>query len=322
MQSTPIIDLDELVSQAGQSTYQKGVLLFKAKKVSHLQRQGDVVTATVKGSEFYRVKIILKPELRCNCTCPAAEYMDVCKHAVAVGISLFNSLINDEIPVENSDEQILLRYFNERSKEELITLFMQQLERDEELRNQWLMKASLTQKNVSLADLKKLVTKALPGDALYGWQEVKHYFHLAEQQVDNLWQAMTQLPIENQWNLTLHILKRLNKVLEQIDDSGGFRFEIEGQIYQNMADLFDKLDWSSEEKSLWLFEHMFQRKYDIFPNVFEHFSIRGDVETSLLKRCREALEKVEENSPSVSDRKWQMQVYAEPLLKAARASMD
>ena len=34
MPSTPIIDLHELVSQAGQATYQKGVLLFKANKVS------------------------------------------------------------------------------------------------------------------------------------------------------------------------------------------------------------------------------------------------------------------------------------------------
>ncbi len=67
MPSTPIIDLDELVSQAGQATYQKGVLLFKTKKVSHLQRQGDVITATVQGSEFYQVKIILKPELVYGC---------------------------------------------------------------------------------------------------------------------------------------------------------------------------------------------------------------------------------------------------------------
>ena len=55
MPSTPIIDLDELVSQAGQATYQKGVLLFKTKKVSHLQRQGVFITSTVQGSEFYQV---------------------------------------------------------------------------------------------------------------------------------------------------------------------------------------------------------------------------------------------------------------------------
>ena len=112
--------------------------------------------------------------------------------------------INDDTPAEkeNSDEQRLLRYFNERSKEELITFFMQQLERDETLRNQWLIKATLAQKNTSLAELKKLVAKALPEDALYSWQEVKHYFQLAEPQVDNLWQAMTQLSVEEQWLLT------------------------------------------------------------------------------------------------------------------------
>ena len=311
---------DVLVNHAGQATFQKGARLFKEKKVSHLQRQGDVVTATVKGSELYRVKIILKPELRCDCTCPAAEYMDVCKHAVAVGISLFSSQVNDEPPAENSDEQILLRYFNERSKDELITLFMQQLERDEELRNQWLMKATLAQKSTSLTDLKKLVTKALPAHAVYGWQEVKHYFRLADQQMDNLWQAMTQLPTEEQWHLTLHILKRLNKVLEQIDDSGGFRFEIEGQIYQNMAELFDLLSWSAEEKSKWLFDHMDQRELDVFPNVFEHFNISGDVEISLLQRCREALENIEQSGSSANDRKWQIRVYSEPLLTSARAN--
>lgn len=312
---------DVLVNHAGQATFQKGARLFKEKKVSHLQRQGDVVTAIVKGSELYHVKIILKPELRCDCTCPAAEYMDVCKHAVAVGISLFSAQINDDAPIENnSDEQILLRYFNERSKDELITLFMQQLERDEELRDQWRMKATLAQKSTSLTDLKKLVTKALPAHAVYGWQEVKHYFRLADQQMDNLWQAMTQLPTEEQWHLTLHILKRLNKVLEQIDDSGGFRFEIEGQIYQNMAELFDLLSWSAEEKSKWLFDHMDQRELDVFPDVFEHFNISGDVEISLLQRCREALENIEQSGSSASDRKWQIRVYSEPLLTSARAN--
>lgn len=316
-----VIDyLDALVNQAGQATFKKGALLFKEKKVSHLQRQGDVVTATVKGSELYHVKIILKPELRCDCSCPAAEYMDVCKHAVAVGISLFGSQINGETPAKNSDEQILLRYFNEISKDELITLFMRQLELDEELRNQWLMKATLAQKSTSLADLKKLVTKALPAHAVYGWQEVKHYFRLADQQMDNLWQAMMQLPAEEQWHLTLHILKRLNKVLEQIDDSGGFRFEIEGQIYQNMAELFDLLSCSPEEKSKWLFDHMDQRELDVFPDIFEHFNITGDVEISLLQRCREALENIEQSGSSANDRKWQIRIYSEPLLMAARTN--
>ena len=197
---------------------------------------------------------------------------------------------------------------------------MQQLERDETLRNQWLMKATLAQKNTSLAELKKLVAKALPEDALYSWQEVKHYFQLAEPLVDNLWQAMVQLSVEEQWRLTLHILKRLNDVVAQIDDSGGFRFEIEGQIYLNMAELFEQLSWSTEEKAKWLFDHIDQRKYDIFPDVLEHFKIHGEVETCLLLRCRQALERIEKSSLSDNDRRRRIRVYAEPLLTAARAN--
>lgn len=108
----PLIDIEELLLAAGPQTFQKGFVLFQQNKVSNVKLQGNTATATVKGTSSYHVKVTMQPELHCQCTCPAAEYMSVCKHAVAVGLSLNQP--RAEVEDELSDEQVLRRYFSEK----------------------------------------------------------------------------------------------------------------------------------------------------------------------------------------------------------------
>ncbi len=317
----PLIDIEELLLAAGPQTFQKGFMLFQQNKVSNVKLQGNTATATVKGTSSYHVKVIMQPELHCQCSCPAAEYMSVCKHAVAVGLSLNQP--RAEVEDELSDEQVLRRYFSEKSAPELVELLLQSLESDEQQWRNWLLKAKLSQSVISLAELKKLVTKALPAREIWGWNDVSHYFSAAEQQIDSLWSAMVSLPIESQWQLTEHVLMRLNKVLERIDDSGGFRFGIEGQINVKMPELFELLNWPAEKKAQWLFEHLYQREYNVFPDINDNFTVTGEVEACLLKKCRSALEEMADELKSGKDRTditWRMRVYAQPLLNAARAA--
>ncbi len=316
----PLIDIEELLLTAGPQTFQKGVLLFQKNKVSNIKMKGNTATATVQGSLSYQVKMTIQPELTCQCTCPAAEYMTVCKHAVAVGLSLNGPLA--DVEDETRDEQVLRRYFSEKSAPELVELLLQSLESDELQWRNWLLKAKLSQNDMSLAELKKLVTKALPVRDIWGWSEVSSYFSAAEKQIDSLWNAMVSLPIESQWQLTEHVLMRLNKVLERIDDSGDYRFGIEGQISEKMPELFELLSWPAEKKAQWLFEHLNQREYDVFPDINANFTVTGEVEACLLKMCRSTLEEMADELKSGKDRTdiaRRMRVYAQPLLKAARA---
>ncbi len=317
----PLIDIEELLLAAGPQTFQKGFVLFQQNKVSNVKLQGNTATATVKGTSSYHVKVTMQPELHCQCTCPAAEYMSVCKHAVAVGLSLNQP--RAEVEDELSDEQVLRRYFSEKSAPELVELLLKSIESDEQQMQNWLLKAKLSQSDISLAALKKLVTKALPARDIWGWNEVSRYFSVAEKQIDSLWNAMENLPIESQWQLTEHVLMRLNKVLERIDDSGGFRFGIEGQINVKMPELFDQLNWPAEKKAQWLFEHLYQREYNVFPDINDNFTVTGEVEACLLKKCRSALEEMAGELNTGKDRTditWRMRVYAQPLLNAARAA--
>lgn len=318
--TSELVDIEELLLATGPETFKKGVLLMRQNKISQLKHQGNTASATVKGTLNYQVTLNLQPQLQCRCTCPAAEYMPICKHAVAVAL-LLNSQPAPSMEA-TSDEQILRRYFGEKSPAELLELLLGQLERDDLQWRHWLLKAKLAQTGITLADLKKMVTKALPARQLWAWKEVSNYFSDAEQQLESLWDAMTQLPIDEQWLLVDHVLQRLNKVLGQIDDSGGFRFGIEGQISQLMPELFMELSWPAMQKAQWLFDHLDPQDYDVFPDINEFFTATGEVETCLLCLCRQALE------PMVAglipgqrpEHWWRMKRYADPLLKAARAT--
>jgi uncharacterized Zn finger protein len=319
----PLIDIEALLLAAGPQTFQKGFVLFQQSHVSNVKIKDNIATASVKGISTYQVKMTMQPELQCHCTCPAAEYMPVCKHAVAVALSLNGQPV--DVEDETSDEQVLRRYFSEKSAEELIELLLQAIERDEQQWRSWLLKAKLSQSDISLAELKKMVTKALPARDIYNWNEVSRYFSVAEQQIDSLWEAMANLPVESQWQLTEHVLIRLNKVLERIDDSGGFRFGIEGQINEKMPELFERLSWPAEQKAKWLFDHLYQTEYDVFPDINEHFSISGDVETCLLAMCRNFLDEMASELTTGKERTdiaWRMRVYAKPLLKVAKAASN
>lgn len=317
-----LIDMAELRMLTGRETFTKGTQLMEKGRVSNLRIQGALVTADVRGSYSYQVMIALKPELQFSCTCPAADYMDVCKHAVAVALQLGNP---DSLPTEESDEQLLRRYFEQKKPDELIELLLQALRSNESLMKAWLLDARLASESISLVQLKKMVTKALPASEIWDWHQVYGYFSEAEPQLDSIWKAMEKLPIAEQWALTVHVLKRLNNVLQRIDDSGGHRFTIEGQILEKMPVIFEKLDWPAAKKAQWLFEHLGQTEYDVFPLVEEHFVVSAEVQNCLLKLCRDAVETMAAELKMAEqpfDVVYRMQKCARPLLQAAQQNGD
>ncbi|MFZ1871560.1 MAG: SWIM zinc finger family protein [Chania sp.] len=201
--NSSLIDMAELRMLTGLETFTKGMQLMEKGCVSNLRIRGSLVIADVKGSYLYQVIIALKPELQCSCTCPAADYMDACKHAVAVALKLNQP---DHQPVEDSDEQLLRRYFEQKKPDELIELLLQSLADNDRLMKAWLLDANLMTELPSLAQLKKMVTKAMPASEIWDWHEVSDYFSTAEPQLDSIWKAMEKLPVAEQWVLTEHVL--------------------------------------------------------------------------------------------------------------------
>ena len=317
--ATPHLDLGKILLLAGEATFAKGMLLVKAGKVHQLTWQENSVSAKVEGNHAYQVSLhIDEEEVSSSCTCPAATYQVMCKHAVATAIALMARLEQKKDGKESKSEAERLRsLFMRQEKEALIALLLEELGRDERRWQHWLQRADRSDQPITQTSLKKQIDEALPKESLWEWREVADYFDAAENQFEAIWEALELLPVEAQWALVEHALSRLNLVLEQIDDSGGHRFGIEGELNSRLPTLFQQLPWSEQQQADWLFKHLLEKPLDLFPSLSDF----GDAGTNphLLALCEQALER--QQGPSDSWQiKWQRQRYAEPLLAAARAN--
>ena len=316
--ATPHLDLGKILLLAGEATFAKGMLLVKAGKVHQLTWQENSVSAKVEGNHAYQVSLhIDEEEVSSSCTCPAATYQVMCKHAVATAIALMARLEQKKDGKENKSEAERLRsFFIRQEKEALIALLLEELGRDERRWQHWLQRADRSDQPITQTSLKKQIDEALPKESLWEWREVADYFDAAENQFEAIWEALELLPVEAQWALVEHALSRLNQVLQQIDDSGGHRFGIEGELTSRLPKLFRQLPWSEQQQADWLFEHLLERPLDLFPSLSDF----GDAckNPSLLVLCEQALARQQSPGDDWKSR-WQRQRYAAPLIAAARA---
>lgn len=319
----PLVAMAELLASVNPGLLENGAQLAHTGCISNVNIHEHGVTADVMGSRnyLYHVLIAASHELRCRCTCPAADSRPVCKHAVAVAMLISQS---NNPPQDTGDEQLLRRYFQQQHPDELITLLLHFLQGAEEnVRDNWLSKAMRALEPTSLKLLKKMVAKALPMRKAWDWDEAAQYLFTAELQLGSVWIAMERLPADEQWLLSWYVVQRLDEVLELIDDSGERVTIIYEQIFGQMSQIFAKLDWPAVKKAQWLFDHLDNDEYNVFPTLGEYFVATGEVQTHLLELCHDAFEKLAmelQSADQPSEPSWQMKCYAKPLVKAAQQS--
>ena len=160
----PLINIEQIVAMAGETTFAKGMLLAKAGSVHQLTWQENSVSARVTGSHAYQVSLHLEDgAIASSCSCPAATYQTMCKHAVATAITL---MAQSEQSTAKSEQQRLCDFFSQQEKEALITLLLEEIGRDERRRQHWLQRAERSDQPVTQASLAKQIDEALPEESL------------------------------------------------------------------------------------------------------------------------------------------------------------
>ena len=197
------------------------------------------------------------------------------------------------------------------TKETLVELLLEYIEKKEFEWKKWLIKASGPDNASNLSNLIRCVDSALPRESLWGWNEVRGYFDDADEQFEAIWESMESLPLDAQWALLNHIIERLNLVLEELDDSGGHRYGIEGGIKLKMPKVFAELTWTEEEKALWLFKHMTETPFDVFPDIPSDFANQCKTNPHFLALCQQALDKLDNKQ----DMRWHMRGCAAFLIE-------
>ncbi|MGR5542480.1 hypothetical protein ACPV5V_28435, partial [Vibrio campbellii] len=79
-------------------------------------------------------------------------------------------------------------------------------------------------------ELKKRITAALPKRAIWYPEQVERYFDKALVKLTLVWEGMSNLNAEAQWRLLSYAEDRFVSLFEKIDDSYGYRFELEQQL--------------------------------------------------------------------------------------------
>src|SRR6266511_1616640 len=137
--------LEEL---AGERAFDRGVDYFEEGRVAGLKEQDGVITARVRGTYEYRVKLWAdEDELTFDCNCPVGQDRIFCKHCVAVGLAWLDRCEQKKRAPRPqrrraiTDKEIRAHLMRE-DKDALIALVLEQCERDSEFRDRMVLLAA------------------------------------------------------------------------------------------------------------------------------------------------------------------------------------
>ncbi|MBL0710858.1 MAG: hypothetical protein JJV99_07590 [Colwellia sp.] len=215
-------------------------------------------------------------------------------------------------------------WFKQKSVDELSDIIISYIAESENEQNRWQLAMLNDKSALSHTEIKKMINKALPKKSVWEYRKVGAYFSHSDDMFAEIFVAIETLSAEQQWQHILYSLQRLNIVLEKVDDSGGFRFDLEGQLNQKLPVLFNQQTWSDDEKAQWVFEHYKEWQYDVFPSVPGDFSLTNNINDIFVNLCKgEADKRIQEGVDlSVWKEKWSLERLIAPSIAQAKENHD
>lgn len=285
---------------AGRTNTAKGLILYDQGKVTVASKNDNQISAQVAGTQSYRVSIshLNTPQIKFSCTCPAFEYQAVCKHCVAVGFAAIalnkGEALPEPAPVKgskskpsgktNNNDEILKAYLASLPKSQLENELYQLISYDRNQYKNWVAKAKLASEPVSIKHLQKQVTKALPLKSLWDYNKVFLYFEQAESLFSDILLSAQQLDADEQLALVSSVHKRLDKVLEKLDDSAGYRYGLLAQLNKAIDFALSQKQLDPQAKANWLLDTL-QTPNDYMPSIPEDFTLTEQEMSVFLAKC-------------------------------------
>lgn len=259
----------QLILLAGEAAFGRGVAYYQQGMVVDWHLSNTTVTATVEGSETYHVKLkLLKRGLEGSCDCPASEGIDFCKHCVAVALAYRSDRAEQQRLAQGNDSERIRGYLEQLDKTSLIDNLASLIDSDPYLHQRWLLRADSALGTLDHKALKKRITAALPlKRELYRYSQVKAYFANAEPTIETLTEQLPSLSPEKSLTLIDYALSRLSRVLESIDDSGGFRFPIEQQLQELHVQTLKQLAWPVDKQAKYLYDIISSGQEDTYAAI-------------------------------------------------------
>ncbi len=228
--------LDELISRvaledlAGATAFQRGEEYFSNGAVGPLRNVGEMISATVKGSDTYQVELRDDDgELSYDCTCPRAAEGYFCKHCVALGLAWLARISSAATAGEPSGKgkqrdpwAEIERYLHTQAAESLIEMLLDVAQRDEHLFHSLLLKAGRTGPGADVEEaFRRAIDAATSVDDFVDWREVGAFTGNLDQVVDSMAELLQPETAATLIELAEYAIERLEDAMEQVDDSSG-----------------------------------------------------------------------------------------------------
>ena len=317
-----LIEIDEtlLIRLAGVRAFGCGLHCFEEGRVSDIESTEKSTAAIVHGCHQYNVRLRYTHRmLEGVCDCPASDGIDFCKHCVAVALVLQERQAPKKPMDKRSALRGIRRYFSQRTHEELIEELIYRAKQDRELRNDLLEKVQFASETMSYAKLRKMVKHVMPRKYLWEFREVRSYFQGVASMLVRITEFADRLSPLVLLRAVEYAIRRLDIVLEYIDDSGDCREESTELLQRLHLGAISRLDWTPLETASYLVDrsltdgwHPFQRDPDLYPDVLgEAFrvAIFAEIEsrlTALAKLSAEGAPDLEDTSLLLSQLQGQL----------------
>jgi uncharacterized Zn finger protein len=236
---TKLLTEDFLEELAGERAFERGEEYFADGLVDELRETNGAITARVRGTYDYRVKLWAEgDELAFACTCPVGQRSEFCKHCVAVGLEWIdrrrkNGGVFRPAAGEVTDEDIR-SYLMRQDKTALAELVLGHCELDSEFRDRLvLITAEKAGKKPDLAVLRAALDKAIRHRGFVDYRAMPAYARGIENVIDSLETLLQRGHAKAARELSERALQRMESAMNEVDDSDGYM----GQILDRLQKL-------------------------------------------------------------------------------------
>ncbi|MBI2218961.1 MAG: SWIM zinc finger family protein [Candidatus Rokubacteria bacterium] len=223
-----VLDRRSLRRLAGAASFERGEDYFAGGEVRALAEHEGTITAKVRGTREYRVKLWAEDgELDYSCTCPVGTDGAFCKHCVAVGLAW---LEHERAPAEGSKKAArpavtmddVRAFLAGQDKNALVDLLMEQALDDERLRQRLLMKAAKkSPKGLDLATYREAIDNAVDIGEFVDYRSAHDYAQGIEEAIDSIEELLTEGHAAEVIELAEHALAAVEDARGSVDDSDG-----------------------------------------------------------------------------------------------------
>lgn len=291
---THFLHRDALSHLAGARSFARGAAYVADGRVGELIHDAGVITARVRGTRGYTVKLwVQQDRLDFSCTCPAAE-AGFCKHAVAVGLAwLAGAAGRAPRGVDRKEKPVTLKdvciWVESQSRETLTALVLEALREDDWLCRRLLLEvAKAAQPGINLATYRAAIEAAVEPDDFVGYRDVYEHTRGIDAVIDSVEQLLKDGHAAAVVKLAEFALGQVQASLRMIDDSDGHM----GGILDRLQGLHLAACKKAKPDPVALAEQIFARElrsdFDIFSGAAQAYA--GVLGKRGLARYRELAE--------------------------------